>query len=170
MSDVDVNSIKAGTYELVATQWDRITSEPGKPLTFERYRRGDKVKLDEADAKRLMLAGAIVEPGSIQRAAAERARAQYLAALAQLPPEMQAELAAGTLSVNVDGQTVPIGAANTGTATGGDGAGGGDGDGDDRPKKAAAKDAWVAYAVSRGMSQEDAGAKTKDELIAAYGD
>lgn len=43
-----------------------------------------------------------------------------------------------------------------------------DGDGP-IPAKSAAKDAWVAYAVSKGATQQDAEAATKDDLIAAYG-
>lgn len=43
-----------------------------------------------------------------------------------------------------------------------------DGDGP-IPAKSANKDAWVAYAVSKGATEDDAEAATKDDLIAAYG-
>lgn len=36
------------------------------------------------------------------------------------------------------------------------------------PAKVASKDVWVAYAVAHGMSQEDAEAATKDQLIDRY--
>jgi hypothetical protein len=41
--------------------------------------------------------------------------------------------------------------------------------GSGRPPQAAAKDAWVAYAVSCGASQADADAVTKAALIELYG-
>lgn len=43
-----------------------------------------------------------------------------------------------------------------------------DGDGP-IPAKSANKDVWVAYAVSKGATQEEAEASNKDDLIAAYG-
>jgi hypothetical protein len=43
-----------------------------------------------------------------------------------------------------------------------------DGDGP-IPAKSALKDEWVAYAVSKGATQEEAEASTKEDLIAAYG-
>lgn len=43
-----------------------------------------------------------------------------------------------------------------------------DGDGP-IPTKSANKDVWVAYAVTKGATQEEAEASTKEDLIAAYG-
>lgn len=43
-----------------------------------------------------------------------------------------------------------------------------DGDGP-VPAKSATKDVWVAYAVSKGATQEDAEALTKDQLVEQYG-
>lgn len=43
-----------------------------------------------------------------------------------------------------------------------------DGDGP-IPAKSATKDVWVAYAVTKGATQEEAEASTKEDLIAAYG-
>lgn len=37
------------------------------------------------------------------------------------------------------------------------------------PAKSADKPTWVAYAVSQGMSEDDANAATKDQLIEQYG-
>ncbi|WP_433592312.1 hypothetical protein [Nocardia sp. CA-145437] len=37
-----------------------------------------------------------------------------------------------------------------------------------RPLKAAPKDAWVAYAVSRGMTEAEADAMTRAELVAKF--
>lgn len=39
-----------------------------------------------------------------------------------------------------------------------------------RPAKAASKAEWVAFAVAQGMSEEDAEAATKDDLVSAFGD
>lgn len=64
MSDVDLNDIKAGDYELVALRWDEITSKPGEPLDFVRHHRGDTVTLSVEDARRLVVAGAVVKPGT----------------------------------------------------------------------------------------------------------
>lgn len=82
------DDIKAGEYELTAELWDEITSKPGQPFTFKRHRKGELVDLNAEDARRLVLAGAVVEPGSIERAQVEALRQQYLAALAALPPEV----------------------------------------------------------------------------------
>lgn len=85
--------VKAGTYELVALQWDQQTSKPGEPFDFTRHRRGDKVTLDADDARRLVRAGAVTKPGERQKAEAERAKAAYAAAVAQLPDDIRAEVA-----------------------------------------------------------------------------
>ena len=85
---MDVNDIKAGDYELVAELFDQPLSKPeDKVFRFKRFRRGDVVTLDEEEAKRLVLAGAVVEPGSLERALIEQTRAAYEAALALLPPK-----------------------------------------------------------------------------------
>lgn len=89
----DVNDVKAGTYEVAALQFDQITSKPGEPFAYTRYRRGEAVTLDVAEARRLVLAGAVVEPGSREKAAAESARMAYEAALAQLPDALREQLA-----------------------------------------------------------------------------
>lgn len=43
-----------------------------------------------------------------------------------------------------------------------------DDDSDGPPAKSAAKGDWVAFAVSQGMSEEDANAATKDQLVEQY--
>ena len=91
---MDINEIKAGEYQLVVERWDERTSKPGEPFTFVRHRKGDLVELDEADARRLVLAGAVVTPGELERRAAEAARRQYRALLAQMPDALRRELAA----------------------------------------------------------------------------
>lgn len=89
----DVNDIKAGDYELVADHWDETTSEPDARIwTYVRHYKGETVTLNEEDAKRLVLSGAVVEPGSRELAAAQRLRAQYQALLAQMPDELRAQL------------------------------------------------------------------------------
>lgn len=100
---MDLNDVKAGKYQLVARRWDQITSKPGEPLDYVRHRRGDIVDLNAEDARRLVSAGAVVKPGELEkseadraRAAAERARREYEAALAALPDEVRAEVAPAT--------------------------------------------------------------------------
>lgn len=144
----DLNAVTAGEYELVAVMFDQVTSKPGEPLDYKRYRAGDIVTLDVEDARRLVKAGAVVEPGARQRAAAEAARAQYEAALAALPDAVRAELAAG-------GEVTQVGLVD---------------DPDpvvpDPPAKSANKGDWVAFAVARGMTEAEAKKLNKDELIA----
>ena len=85
---MDLNDVKAGNYELVAELFDQPNSKPeDKVFLFTRYRKGDIVSLDEDEAKRLVAAGAVVEPGSLERARVAALRAAYEAALAQLPPD-----------------------------------------------------------------------------------
>ncbi|GAB2907023.1 hypothetical protein GCM10027047_01620 [Rhodococcus aerolatus] len=140
----------AGTtrYELVAQRWDEIISKHGEPLNFVRHVRGDLVDLTEVEAKRLLKAGAVVEPGSRERAAAEAARAQYEAALAALPDAVREQLTAD------------------GAASDGDDPAGGGADG--RPGVNEAKAAWVAYAESQGVPTEEAEALTKADLVERF--
>lgn len=56
----DVNDIKAGTYLLVAEFWDEHLSKPGQPFDFKRHRRGEVLDLNVDDARRLVLAGAVL--------------------------------------------------------------------------------------------------------------
>jgi hypothetical protein len=102
---MNLNDVKAGKYQLVAVRWDKITSKPGEPLDYERYRRGDLVDLNVEDAKRLVAAGAVVKPGQLERTAAEqakaiaeRAAADYQAVLAGLPEDVRKEVAPDTVS------------------------------------------------------------------------
>lgn len=133
---MDINDIKAGTYELVALRWDEPTSKPGEPFTFVRHRRGDKVELSESEAKRLVLAGAVVEPGALERSAAERARREYEAALAQVPDVVRAEMggaepsgSGGGAAAGGDaaGDTSAAPSSGRGSSGGADGGGGGAG-------------------------------------------
>lgn len=89
---MDINKIKAGKYQLVVQRWDRQTSKPGEPFTFDRFSRGDEVTLSEEEARRLVPAGAAVTPGSLEKAQAERAAAQLRAALNQVPDDVRAAL------------------------------------------------------------------------------
>jgi uncharacterized membrane protein YgcG len=102
---MDLNDVKAGKYQLVAVRWDQITSKPGEPLDYVRYRRGDIVDLNAEDAKRLVAAGAVVKPGQLEktkaeaaRALAERAAQEYQAILAGLPEDVRSEVAPETVS------------------------------------------------------------------------
>ncbi|MGB6179877.1 MAG: hypothetical protein WBF79_01395 [Rhodococcus sp. (in: high G+C Gram-positive bacteria)] len=150
MTIQDVNDVAAGVYELVAVQWDEITSKPGEPFDYKRHRRGDRVTLDVEEAKRLWLAGAIVEPGAVERAAADAARQAYAVALANLSPEDREAVLATQAGVIVDG------ASQTGEPA--------------RPPARANKAAWVDYAVARGMDKAEAEALKLPDLKAAFPD
>lgn len=93
---MDLNDVKAGDYELVAELFDQPTSKPGDPVfLYKRYIKGDIVTLDEDEAKRLVSAGAVVEPGAFERAQLAAAKAAYEAALAALPPDPNPPVPAG---------------------------------------------------------------------------
>ncbi|WP_435109928.1 hypothetical protein [Nocardiopsis synnemataformans] len=49
-----------------------------------------------------------------------------------------------------------------------DGSGQGDEEVPARPVKSASKEAWKAYAIGQGMSEEDADAATRDALVERY--
>lgn len=104
---MDINDIKAGEYQLVAQRWDEPTSKPGEPFTFRRHRQGDKVKLSESDARRLVVAGAVVKPGELERRAAATALAQYKAALALVPDDLREHVQAPEQVVQVLTQPEP---------------------------------------------------------------
>ncbi len=87
---VDINSIKAGRYELLDLRWDEPTSGPQDPVfTFVRHYQGEILELDEAQAKRLVLAGSVAEEGELQRRRVAALRAQYEQALANLPDDLR---------------------------------------------------------------------------------
>ena len=101
---MDLNDVKAGKYQLVAVRWDQITSKPGEPLDYTRYRKGDTVDLNVEDAKRLVAAGAVVKPGQLEKDRVEAARAQFERAQADLnalltglPDDVRAEVAPETV-------------------------------------------------------------------------
>ncbi|ETT26249.1 hypothetical protein RAJCM14343_5814 [Rhodococcus aetherivorans] len=128
-------------YILTATRFDQVLErdEKGRVTKLVRRRRGDTVTgLDEVEVARLLRAGAIVD--------AEQVRP------APVPP--------------VDDDQVD-------TAGAGDGEPGGAGEpapvpvAVPRPKQAADKDDWIAYAVSRGMDEAEARSMTKPQLLAA---
>lgn len=151
---IDRNDIKGGSYELIADQWDQVTSKPGEPLDYTRYYQGDIITLNVEDARRLVLAGAVVAPGSREQAAAERAQAALQQALAQLSPEQRAAFEA-TLAEAREAGAAEVHEAN-GTKP--------------RPAQAAKKEAWEEYAVSKGMTPEQANSLTKEQLVAAFAD
>lgn len=84
---MDIDQVQEGEYELVAELFDQPLSKPGEPFNFKRYVRGDKVTLNVEEARRLYSAGAVVEPGSIERARVSALKVAYEAALAALPPD-----------------------------------------------------------------------------------
>jgi len=136
-----MSGVKAGKYELVALFWEEPTSKLGEPYDYVRHNRGDIVTLNVEEARRLVQAGAVVEPGSRERAQAEALRAQHEAALAQLPDAARQE---PTEAPAGEGGAVVL-----------------------KPQQTAPKGQWVAYAVSNGMDEAEADAMSKQDLIAA---
>ena len=94
MTAPDVNTIKAGEYELVAERFDQPASglKPSDPFDFTRYKKGDRVRLDVTEARRLVLAGAVVKPGEAEKMRAQAMAAQMQAHLAALPDEVRDEI------------------------------------------------------------------------------
>lgn len=82
----------AGTYELVADQWDERVSPLDKPFASVRHVKGDEVELDAETADRLGRGGAIQKPGEAQRANAYAAKAAFEAAIMALPESVREEL------------------------------------------------------------------------------
>ncbi len=136
-----MSNVKAGKYELVALFWEEPISKVGEPYDYVRHNRGDIVTLNVEEARRLVQAGAVVEPGSRERAQAEALRAQYEAALAQLPDAARQEPDEAPAG---EGGAVVL-----------------------KPQQTAPKGQWVAYAVSNGMDEAEAEAMGKQDLIAA---
>lgn len=144
--------VKAGRYELVAELWDEYLSEPGKPFDFKRHRKGDLVDLDVEQARRLVAAGAVVEPGAIEAAQAEALRLQYEAALAALPPKPKAVDDDEDEDLNADGQGEPGTPASAATANPLDGM-----------KLADLRD----YAAAKGISLDGVDSRKVDGIRAA---
>ncbi len=182
--------IKAGTYELVAERWDELVSKPTEPARYKRHLRGDQVRLTQEEAERLVTAGAVVEPGALQRAAVEQARQQYLAALQALPDGLRDEFLAEQTVAEVAEQLAeddsaaeqlsgPTGqnptSSDPATAvtslsqepSGGDRAVAST---LTRPPKTAPEQAWIDFAVAQGADFEDAKKLGKKALIERYGD
>ena len=148
---MDINDIEAGEYQLIEQRWDEPTSEPGQPFTFRRHRKGDRLTLSEADARRLVVAGAAVRPGEMERRAAAIALRDYKALLAQVPDELRAELEAQH-AAEQEGALAPTPPQLPAP---------------ELPARAENKPAWVAWHVAQGMPRADAEKLSKDELIAA---
>lgn len=150
----DIDKIKAGKYELVAELWDEPKSKPGEPFDFVRHRRGDVVQLDAENARRLVAAGAVVEPGALEKARAEQAR-------------LQAEQAEAAAALAAASRAAAAGSATAGADD--DGPAGGD----ELPNKSAPKGAWVAYAThpARGdqvMTASEASSANKADLVKRF--
>lgn len=129
-------------YILTATRFDQILArdEKGRVTKLVRHRRGDSVAgLDEVEVARLLRAGAIIDAEQVRPAAA--------------PPvdddDQVDTVAAGAGEPGGTSQPAPVPAAVP------------------RPKQAADKDDWIAYAVSRGMDEAEARSMTKPQLLAA---
>lgn len=142
----------AGRYELVSLFWEEPISKPGEPYNFVRHVRGDLVDLDDENARRLLAAGAVVEPGSRERAAAMAAKAQYEAALAALPDSVKAELDAERQDAADTAAAAALDLARAGS----------------KPVQAAPKTTWEAYGLSQGLDQAKLTAASKADIVAAF--
>lgn len=183
---MDINQVKAGRWELVADQWDEVTSKPGEPLAYVRHTAGDVVTLTQADARRLYKGGAIVEPGSREKAVAEAALAQAVATLQSLPDDVRTALVTEHLQLDpaaVAAEHSPAVAelqrqldearAQLAAQSGIQGAQGDGGSSTpSRPAKTGTVEQWREYAASVATTDEEkaeiAAADRKD-LVAKYG-
>ncbi|MFC7450546.1 hypothetical protein [Rhodococcus daqingensis] len=144
----------AGEYLLVALRWDQITSKPGQPTDFRRFRRGDVVELTAAEAQRLLKAGAVrhiaqpeldeivVDPGD------EGADSQGGGGVDEGDDRQGGNPAVG---VEATGGDTPPPAAASQVA---------------RPANVAPKQVWVDYAVANGIDRAAAEDMTKAEIDA----
>ncbi|WP_432793682.1 lipase chaperone [Rhodococcus ruber] len=133
-------------YILTATRFDQILArdEKGRVTHLVRRRRGDTVTgLDEGEVERLLRAGAIIDAEQVRAAAA--------------PPVADDRPAAG--AGDSDGQPAGDPAAADQSAPAPAAV--------PRPKQAADKDDWIAYAISRGWDEAQARSMTKPQLLAA---
>lgn len=142
-----MSDVKAGKYEVAALFWEEPTSKVGEPYDYVRHNRGDIVTLNVEEARRLVQAGAVVEPGARERAAAEAARLQYEMALAALPDTVRAQLL-GQDDPPMDEDQPP----NSPPA----------------PQRVAARGAWVKYAIARGVPEAEAEGLSKDQLVERF--
>lgn len=142
----------ASRYELISLFWEEPTSKPGETYTFERHVRGDLVDLSHEEARRLLAAGAVVKPGSRERAAAEAAKAAYEAALAALPDDVKADLDAERQEAADTAASASLDLARAGT----------------KPAQAASKEAWEAYGESQGLDPAKLKAAKKSDIVAAF--
>lgn len=182
---MDINDVKAGDWELVADQWDEVTSKPGQPLDYTRHYAGDVVTLNQADARRLFKGGAIVKPGSREKALAEAALAQAVALLGSLPDDMRTALivdhlqldpaavaeqhtpAVAELQRQLDEAREQLAGQSGITSPAGDGGGG-----VSRPAKTAPIELWREFATETATTEEEKAAiatMDRKDLIAKYG-
>ena len=129
-------------YKLVSTRWDEPSSD--REVGFVRRRRGDVFEVPEGEVDRLLRAGAIVPADAA--ADSKVAPTDEIAPAVEEPDEPTPD--------KDEPDTTPDSAPETPVVP------------LDRPKQAAPKPAWVAYAVSRGMDRAAAEALDKRELIA----
>lgn len=176
MSDTDLNEIKAGEYELVAVQWDEVLSKPGEPFQFRRHKKGDIVRLNADDARRLYAGGAVVRPGERQKAKAQLALANFRAALEALTPEQREAFLADAAPAGEQSTpprkrtprkaTTAAGGAQP-TTTGASTAPGGDESGDEVPFPTDGDtSAQLAWLVDADVDQVQAEVADKPELKA----
>jgi hypothetical protein len=143
------DAIKAGKYELVALSWDEPTSKPGEPFAYKRHVRGDVITLDVEQARRLVLAGAVVKPGEREKARIAQLQAQLQAQLAALPPEVREQLKADAEPAKSEPPTPPgtPAAASYGP-----------------PARNGSRDDWAAYALTLGATEADLEGQTRDYI------
>lgn len=114
---------------------------------------------DETGALRYRYHGAVLAPGDITAEAAARLLDMGMIEQADAEP---VEVDLGDQGGD-GGDDSGGGATDNGT---GDGTGGADTGAPARPRQTSPKDEWIAYAVSRGMSAEEAAGMSRAELAA----
>ncbi|WP_306358845.1 MULTISPECIES: lipase chaperone [unclassified Nocardia] len=127
-------------YVLTASRFDQVLTryDNGAPKDVIKHRRGALVTgLSDSEVDRLLRAGAI-RPAPVDSIVD--------GPVAVIEPDT------GGVGEQ-QGEATPAAAAPVGEV--------------ERPKQAAPKDAWIAFAVVRGMAEADAEAMSKTELIAA---
>lgn len=111
---------------------------------------------DETGTLRYRYRGAVLAPGDITAEAVARLLDMGMVEQADAEP---VEVDLGEQGGDESGG----GATDNGT---GDGTGGADTGAPARPRQTSPKDEWIAYAVSRGMSAEEAAGMSRAELAA----
>lgn len=142
--------MSAGTYVLAASVFYRVEGDPG---VRKRYKRGDKVALSATEAERLAkgtarFPAAFVKASSDEGEAAVEVGGPELVSAPVVPDPTPAQEAGALLA---EANTIGIAPAGADPS-------------DDRPAKSATVDVWRAYAIRKGVPEDEANELNKAEL------